>query len=123
MSSRFLQCFFAALAVALLGIAPSAPAQSVSPQTPAILRVSVVPVHVQLGAPLTATVQTTTDVVSVRAHVAMFNFNIPKQSDGMFSGTTTVPRWARLFHGHYAVRFVAQTSTGAQTQASTTVQI
>jgi hypothetical protein len=97
---------------------PSAPAAS-----PAILHIDVVPEPVKLGQPVTTTVETTNDVVSVRGHVAMFDFNVPKQSDGTFSGTTTVPRWARFFHGKFAVRFVARAADGEQAQATASVRI
>ncbi len=93
------------------------------PSNPAILSVSVTPTPVRLGAPVTATVLTTPDVETVQGHVAAFNFNIPKTGDGTFSGTTTVPRWAALFHGLFKVRFVAKTSDGEQTQATSDVKI
>lgn len=90
---------------------------------PAILAVNVTPIPVKLGAPVTATVLTTPDVVSVQGHVAAFTFTIPKTGDGAFSGTTKVPRWAALFHGNYNVRFIAKTAAGAQTQTSQSVKI
>ena len=104
----------------LLGASPTLQPTS----DPAILNVSVSPVPVRVGAPVTTTVTTTTDVVSVQGHVATFTFNIPKTGDGSFSGTTTVPRWTRLFfHGNYNVRFIAKTAAGAQTETVQSVQI
>ena len=90
---------------------------------PAILAVTVSPTPVKLGAPVTATVLTTPDVTSVQGRVAAFTFNIPRTGDGSFSGTTTVPRWAAIFHGNYNVRFIAKTAAGTQTQMSESVKI
>jgi hypothetical protein len=90
---------------------------------PAILAVSVSPEPVKLGQPLTATVLTTPDVVSVQCHVVTFNFNLPKTADGTFSGTTKVPRWARLFHGNFKAKFVAKNAAGQQTQVEQSVKI
>jgi hypothetical protein len=90
---------------------------------PAILAVSVTPERARLGQPITATVLTTPDVVSVQCHVARFNFNVPKTGDGTFSGTTKVPRWAIFFHGTFKARFTAKTAAGLQTQAEQSVQI
>lgn len=104
----------------LLGVSPVP-----QPTDPAILDVSVTPVPVKIGAPVTTTVLTTPDVVTVQGHVATFTFNIPKTGDGSFSGTTTVPRWAGIFfhHGNYNVRFIAKTADGAQTQTEQSVKI
>jgi hypothetical protein len=91
---------------------------------PAILDVTITPVPVRVGAPVTAIVLTTPDVVSVQGHVAAFNFNVPKTADGNFSGTATVPRWARFFiHGDVHVRFVARTADGTQTQMISVVPV
>jgi len=107
----------------LAGLIVLAALPGLDPAAPAILAVSVTPEPVKLGAPVTATVLTTPEVVSVQGHVAAFNFNIPKTGDGVFSGTTTVPRWAALFHGLFKVRFTAKTSDGEQTQAESSVKI
>ena len=101
----------------------AAPLQLRAVTGPEILQVTVTPTEAKLGEPISALVLTTPDVVSVHGHVAMYNFNLAKTRDGEFSGSATVPKWARFFHGLFRVQFTARDAAGAQSQAESTVKI
>jgi hypothetical protein len=110
-----------ALAAALLLAA--APSPSPPPDAPVIRDVAVAPQPVHAGKPMFVVVHASPDVTSLQAHVLRYTVTIPKTGTGTFSGSTTVPWWARLFRGSFHVTFVARDGAGAQTQTTISVRI
>lgn len=98
-----------------------APAPSPAPSTvsgPQILGVVITPSTFKAGESVKATVFTTPDVVAVDGHASHYRFTLPKEADGTFSGTSSIPRWTRIFfHGTFKVTFTAHDAQGATTEA------
>lgn len=82
---------------------------------PTILDVAISPLPVLGGEPATTTVDTTTDVVEVEAHVAFVRIPIPRVAPGRFELVRDVPHIPRIFRRTYAVTFVARSDDGTAT--------
>jgi hypothetical protein len=90
---------------------------------PKITDVSVVPGDLRSGERVTATVLTTGDAVSVVAHVAKREIDIPRVSDGVFSGSAVMPHIPRFLHFHVKVTFVARGPRGNSDAETTSVKV
>lgn len=98
------------------GSSPAAtPAAGAAPAV-SIVEVDVSPDPVQAGKPVTITIRTSSNAVTVTGRAFAHNFTIPKTGDGVFSGTGGVPWWARFFHGSVNVRFSASDGNGGTAQ-------
>jgi hypothetical protein len=102
------------LVLALLAAGPPLPSASpaVMIEDPQIAAVAIDPDPVHPGSHVVVTVQTSTNVVSVDAHVKSFTFHLDPVQSGEFRGIGTVPKIARFFKGTYHVTFIAHCSGG-----------
>lgn len=101
------------LAFMLLGAAPPDPNPE---QGPRIMAAAIAPSPVHPGDQFVVTVETSTDVVAVDAHVRGRTFHIDPIDRGLFQSSGSVPKFARFFKGTYRVTFVAHCASGETTE-------
>lgn len=112
----FIACAFA-LALMFTGAASGADTQS------GIVAVVIDPVDLVSGGPVSVSIETTPDVVSVVALAGPHRVPIPEIIPGWYYGTATVPRFPRFFRGRFRVHFIGKTASGATVGADTMVRL
>ena len=105
---------FTALALIAASPAPDSSVPSPAPAASAVViyDIVVVPDPVKPNSPVTITIHTTPNVVTLQGRVLAHDFKVPKTGDGLFYGAGKVPWWARFFHGSLNVTFTASDANG-----------
>jgi len=89
-------------------LAPDAPPQIVS--------INMTTQTVHSGDTISGTVETSSNVASVEAHIATVSIDVPKISIGRFALSYTVPDVPFIFHGTYPLTVIARNAAGASVQ-------
>lgn len=113
---RFLSFAFA-LALSITASASGADTES------RIVSITVNPTSLVSGGPVSVSVATTSDIVSVEAVVGPHRVTIPEIGSGEYYGSATVPHLPRFIRGLFRVRFFGKTAAGETVVADTTVQL
>jgi hypothetical protein len=97
-----------------LSAAPVVVTASSDPAGPRIISVATSPSIVHSGEAVTWNVRTSTDVVSVTAHVSAYTLPLQPQGPGRFFLGFTIPSTVpAVFHGTYSLELTARTQSGA----------
>ena len=75
------------------------------------------------GGPVSATIETTPDVVTVEAIAGPRHIEIPQVEPGHYYGAGTIPHLPHFIHGHFKVRFIGHTAQGETCVAETTIKL